>query len=162
MSKLIKTSLCAGAALAMSATASASDDQSAAVKSTIDAATAAWLKCDVDAAAKYDVDGRTSYYPDSATLMIEDAKMIQDERDFCKNGGKNELTYSIAGVEVMGETAYAYGTGHYKRTEPGGAVSIDNDYTFTDILVKTSDGWKYKHSHVGAVMPMSEAAPATQ
>jgi ketosteroid isomerase-like protein len=92
--------------------------------------------------------------------MVEDATSKQKDIDFCKNGGKHEITYKINGVSVMGDVAVAHGSGHYKRTEPGGAVSIDSDYTFTDVLVKKAGGWKFQHGHIGAYMPMEETTAA--
>ena len=152
----------AGALLLGSALAKPGDED--AVKKTLSDSFASWTACDLDAAYKFDADGRSSYYPDSADIQLSDDASRQKEADFCKNGGKNEATYQVNGVILMGDTAVAHGFGHYKRTEPGGAVSVDNDYTFTDILVRTKEGWKFRHSHIGAVMPMEEttaaAAPA--
>lgn len=144
----------AGALMCGSALAKAGDEE--AVKKTIADSFASWMACDVEAAYKFDADGRSSYYPDSKDLQLSTPEMRQQEADFCKNGGKNEASYAVNGVIMMGDTAIAHGSGHYKRTEPGGAVSVDSDYTFTDILVRTKDGWKFRHSHIGAVMPAAE------
>ncbi len=153
--------LAVGAAI-LAGAAFAKEGDEAAVKKAIAGSSAAWLACNLDAAAKFNAEGRGGYYPDSKEFQLETPENMQKEKEFCKNGGKNELTYAVKGVMLMGDTAVAHGSGHYKRTEPGGAVSIDGDYTFTDILVRTGDGWKFKHSHIGAVMPMPEAEKPAQ
>lgn len=154
----------AGALLCGSALAKPGDEE--AVKKALADSFASWMACNLDAAYKFDADGRSGYYPDSPDIQVSSEESRQKEADFCKNGGKNEATYKVNGVILMGDTAVAHGFGHYKRTEPGGAVSVDSDYTFTDILVRTKEGWKFRHSHIGAVMPMEEttaaAAPADQ
>ncbi len=163
MKNILKASAFVGVcALALQGAALANpDDDKAAVKATLEAASSAWLKCDLDAAAKYDAEGRTGYYPDSSAVQTDTEENRKKEADFCANGGAHELTYAVKDVIIYGDVAVAYGDGHYKRTEPGGAVSIDSDYTFTDVLVKSKGGWKFKHSHVGVVMPMEDAATAS-
>lgn len=163
MKNILKASVFVGVcAVALSTPAYASSDaDKAAVKAAIDAASSAWLNCELDAAMKYDADGRTGYYPDSSEVQMNTEANRKEEADFCANGGKHEMTYAIKNVQVYGDVAIAYGDGHYKRTEPDGKVSIDSDYTFTDVLVKAKDGWKFKHSHVGAVMPMDETMAAS-
>ncbi len=159
---LMRIALAASATSALllgSALAKAGDEE--AVKKTLADSFAIWMACDLEAAYKFDAEGRSSYYPDSADLQLSDEASRQKDADFCKNGGKNEATYQVNGVILMGDTAVAHGVGHYKRTEPGGAVSVDSDYTFTDILVRTKEGWKFRHSHIGAVMPAEEEAAAT-
>lgn len=157
--KLKRIALAAGAAGVVFGASAFADplagpNDDSAVRKVVADATAAWLACDVAAAAKFSVAGRSGYYPDSAELQIDTPEMQQKEVEFCKNGGKNEMTYKLNGVEIVGDAAIAHGSGHYKRTEPGGAVSVDSDFTFTDVLVRTADGWRYRHSHVGMVMPM--------
>ena len=76
--------------------------------------------------------------------------------EFCENGGKHELEYKIADVVIMDGGALILGTGHYKRTEPGGEVSLDSDYTFTEVIVKKDDAWKIKHTHIGMIVEMGD------
>lgn len=132
--------------------------ETAAIKSMVESANAAYVACDIASVATHEVAGATGYYPESTALMVSNDEERQKEDDFCKAGGKNELTENIAGVEVLGDVGYVLGSGHYKRTEPDGKVSIDGDYTATHIVVKSADGWKFKHSHIGAVLAMPEAA----
>lgn len=120
------------------------------------AVVADFVACNVDAFGKYDAESHSAYYPDSLKLADENnAESRQMGIDFCKNGGKNGLTYEIADIVMLKDAALILGSGHYKRTEPGGAVSIDADYNFTDVAVKTSAGWKLRHTHVGAVQEMT-------
>lgn len=134
--------------------------ETAAIKSMVESANAAYVACDLAAAFKNEAPGATGYYPESTTLMVSTDEERQKEIDFCKAGGKNELTETIAGVEVLGDVGYVLGSGRYTRTEPDGKVSIDGDYTATHIVVKSADGWKFKHSHIGAVFAMPEDAAA--
>lgn len=155
---LTRIALATGAAGALmcGAALAGSEKDEATIQKIFDESAASMLACDTASFGKYDAEERTAYYPDSMEPVVEDAASKQKDIDFCKNGGKHELTYKINGVSVMGDVAIAHGSGHYKRTEPGGAVSIDSDYTFTDVLVKKAGGWKFQHSHIGAYMPMEE------
>lgn len=148
-----RIALAAGAAgLLACGSALAKPGDEDAVRKTLADSFAKWIACDVEGAYKFDAPNRSGYYPDSKDLQVSTAEMRQQEADFCKNGGKNEATYVVQGVIMMGETAIAHGSGHYTRTEPDGAVSVDSDFTFTDILVRTKNGWRFRHSHVGAVL----------
>ncbi len=114
-----------------------------------------FVACDKAAFGKYDAESHTGYYPDSMDLVDETSpEMRQENAAFCDGGGKHELTYTIADIVILKDAALVLGSGHYKRTEPEGAVSVDSDYNFTDVLVKTGAGWKFRHTHVGAVIDM--------
>lgn len=160
LTRLALATSAAGALLCGSALADSEKDK-AAIQKMFDESAASMIACDTASFGKYDAEGRTAYYPDSMEPVVEDAASKQEDIDFCKNGGKHELAYKINGVSVIGDVAIAHGSGHYKRTEPGGAVSIDSDYSFTDVLVKKAGGWKFQHSHIGAYMPMEETTAAT-
>ncbi|GAB4518781.1 MAG: hypothetical protein Kow00133_04090 [Amphiplicatus sp.] len=151
----------AGAAAAFAIAHANPEEEKAAVKSVMEAAAAAYEACDTASFGKYDVEGRTGYYPDSADPMKETPESRQEEIAFCEAGGKHAIDYTIKGVILLGDVAVAHGSGHYTRTEPDGEVSIDTDYTFTDILVKTKDGWKFRHGHIGVVLA-EEPAGETQ
>lgn len=141
----------ATAALAMS------HDEAADVRAMVDQAMADFVACNVDAIGKYNADKHTAYYPDSSELYDEASEEADKEgADFCKNGGKHELRFNIVDIVMLKDAALVLGSGHYKRTEPDGAVSVDSDFTSTEVVVKTDKGWKYRHSHTGIVMPMEE------
>ncbi|MFQ5563074.1 MAG: nuclear transport factor 2 family protein [Parvularculaceae bacterium] len=129
------------------------------IRTFYETAVADFLKCDPGSIGKHSTEKKTGYYPDSLELHDESsAESRQMEVEFCEGGGKHELTYEIADIIGLEDAAVVLGTGRYKRTEPDGAVSIDTDYSFTEVLVKTDDGWKFRHSHVGVAVPMEEAA----
>ena len=118
---------------------------------------AEFVACDTSSYGKYSAEGHSGYYPDSKNLVDEASEEARQENvSFCEGGGKHEMTYEIANVVMLKDAALILGSGHYKRTEPEGAVSIDSDYNFTEVLVKTKDGWKFRHSHVGAVLDMMQ------
>lgn len=146
-------------ALALGASAFAGDDKGAAdkIRAWYGEAVASYAACDTSAFGKYSAEGHTGYYPDALTLADETSDEARQENiAFCENGGKHEITYDIADVVMLKGAALILGSGHYKRTEPDGTVSIDSDYTFTEVLVKSGDGWKMRHSHIGAFMEMPE------
>jgi ketosteroid isomerase-like protein len=145
------------AMLLTAASAKSKEDAAAEVRAMFDQAAAEFVACDTSAIGKYDADEHTGYYPDSTELYDETSDEGRKEAaDFCDNGGKHEMTYAISDVVMLKDAALVLGSGHYKRTEPDGTVSVDTDYTFTDVVVKTDKGWKFRHSHVGVVMPMEE------
>jgi hypothetical protein len=147
---LLSSSVCL-AALAVSTPASA--DAASDVRSFFDKAAGDFAACNIANFDSYNAAGRTGYYPDSAALQREDTpEAKQAAADFCTNGGKHDLNYEVADVVMLKDAALVLGAGHYKRTEPDGTVTVDTDYTFTDVLVKTKDGWKFRHGHIGAVM----------
>lgn len=156
MKNMFKAVAFAGAGmLALNAAAFASDsaDAKEKLKSWYADVVADFVSCDTSAIGKYNAQGRRGFYPDSAELHDETSEdSMQMAVDFCENGGKHDLTYDIADVVMLKDAALILGSGHYKRTEPDGAISVDSDYTFTEVVVKTSDGWKFKHSHIGAVL----------
>lgn len=153
------TMLSGACALTLGAGAAAKTDDAAEVRATVDQAFAEFTACDTNAIGKYDANMHTGYYPDSAALVDE----TSDENrkmaaDFCNNGGKHDMKYDIADIVMLKDAALVLGSGHYMRTEPNGAVSIDTDFTFTDVMVKTKDGWKFRHTHIGVVLPANEGA----
>ncbi len=128
------------------------------IRAFYEAAVADFVACDTEAVGKYGAEGQTGYYPDSLDLHMEDSdEARQAEIAFCEEGGKNELAYEIRDIVHLTDAALVLGKGHYKRTEPDGNVSIDTDYSFTEVLVKTDDGWKFRHSHIGVAIPMDDA-----
>lgn len=165
MKTLIKTVAFAGAgALALGAAAFAGDDAKTKEKlgAWYDEVVQKYLACDTSAIGQYSAEGHRGFYPDSAALHDETSdENKQQAIDFCDNGGKSDLTYEIADIVMLKDAALILGNGHYTRTEPDGTVSVDSDYTFTEVLVKTKDGWKFKHSHIGAVMPETAAETET-
>lgn len=131
------------------------------VRAFYEQATASFLACDAEKIGAFSAEGHTGIYPDSLDAFDETSdEAVNEAKAFCVNGGKNELTYEITKVIPLSDAAVAIGKGHYKRTEPDGAVSIDTDYSFTEVLVKTDDGWKFRHSHVGVAIPMEDVEGA--
>lgn len=165
MKTLIKIVAFAGAGMmALGAAAFAGDDAKAKEKLSAwyGEAIGKFNACDVSAIGQYSAEGHRGYYPDSADLHAEtNEESLQKAKEFCDNGGKNDITYEIADIVMLKDAALILGDGHYTRTEPDGTVSVDSDYTFTEVLVKTRDGWKFKHSHIGAVMPEMAAETET-
>lgn len=159
MKKLMKIAALAGVcatAIGASAYAAHHTEAERAVRAMFDEATASFVACDKNSIGKYSAEGHTGFYPDSLALHDETSEeAVQSEVDFCENGGKHELMYEIDDLVMLNDAALLLGTGHYKRTEPDGAVSVDTDYMFTDVLVKTDHGWKFRHTHIGAVIPMA-------
>jgi hypothetical protein len=144
--------------LALGASALAGDKKTSAddLRAWYAKAVAEFVACDTSSYGKYSAEGHSGYYPDSKDLVDEASEEARLENvSFCEGGGKHEMTYDIADVVMLKDAALVLGSGHYKRTEPEGAVSIDADYNFTEVLVKTGDGWKFRHSHVGAVLDMT-------
>lgn len=163
--RVFVTLLSGACAVALSASANPKSDAAAAeIRTMFDQAATTFASCDTGNFGKYSAEGHTGFYPDSSALVIEASdENKQAEIAFCEGGGKHDLKYEIGDVVMLKDAALVLGTGHYKRTEPDGTVSVDTDYTFTDVMVKTTDGWKFRHSHVGAVMPAEEgAAPAAK
>lgn len=145
------------ATLAISTPASA--DAAADVRRFFDKAGGDFVACNTATFDSYNAAGRTGYYPDLAALQKEDtAEAKQAAVDFCANGGKHDLNYEVADAVMLKDAALVLGSGHYKRTEPDGTVTIDTDYTFTDVLVKAKDGWKFRHGHIGVVMGAADTA----
>lgn len=147
---LLSSSACL-AALAISTPANA--DAVSDLRSFFDKAAGDFVACNTATFDAYNAAGRSGYYPDSAALQREDTpEAKQAAIDFCTNGGKHDLNFEVAEVVMLKDAALVLGAGHYKRTEPDGTVTVDTDYTFTDVLVKTKEGWKFRHSHIGIVM----------
>lgn len=151
------------AALAMGAYAIAAhhEEIDAEVRAFFEQATADFAACNVEAIGKYDAKGHTGIYPDSLDPIDETSEAaVQEGKTFCENGGKHEISYEISNVIPLNGAAVAVGKGHYKRTEPDGTVTLDTDYSFTDVLVKTDDGWKFRHTHIGMAIPMGDEMDA--
>ncbi len=162
MKNLLKTAAFVGmgiSAFGASAYAAHHTEAEREVRAMFDEATASFVACDKNSIGKYNAERHTGFYPDSMALIDETSDAaIQSAVDFCENGGKHELAYEIGDLVMLNDAALVLGAGHYKRTEPGGVVSVDTDYTFTDVLVKTGNGWKFRHTHIGVVVPMEDAA----
>jgi len=149
--------LAGAASLATSVAAHAGDNAEAKekLKAWYANSVADFVACDAAAMDKYSASDKTGYYPDSGELHDESSdEARQMEAEFCENGGKHELTYELADIIMLKDAALMLGTGHYKRTEPDGEASIDADYTFTELLVKEGGEWKFRHSHIGAILDM--------
>lgn len=162
MKKYLKSCMIGAGAIAVSvspAFAAHHAEGKAEVKAFMDAATAAFLACDYEKTATLSAEGRTGYYPDSLDPHAEDSEEARNaEKEFCEGGGKHELRIDASNIIMLKDAAVVHGKGHYKRTEPDGAVSVDTDYSYTDVLVKTDDGWKFQHGHIGVAIPMGDAA----
>lgn len=148
-------------AIAMMAAAPAfAQDDEAQIRAMYEEAMGDWEACDMSNFGEYSAETHTAFYPDSKDVVMENSPEAEEmANEFCDGGGKHEMDYMIDTVDLMDDVALVYGSGHYKRTEPGGDVSVDSDFTFTDVLQKDGDDWKFRHTHVGAVMPdmMAEA-----
>ncbi|MEZ5921091.1 MAG: DUF4440 domain-containing protein [Parvularculaceae bacterium] len=158
MMRLVVSVCAMGALLVAPAFAMHHEKDEEAVRKTIADANNVWLACDTEAWGKYDAEDRSAMYPDSLDLQYDINDSKAREIEFCKNGGKHELTnYKIEKVMVKGDVAIAAGSGHYKQTYGDGTSPINADFNFTDVLFRSKDGWKFKHSHIGVVMPPPEA-----
>ena len=157
-----KTCMIGAGALALSAMPAFAEHHAegkAEVKAFMDAAIAAFVACNYKKTAKLSAEGRTGYYPDSLDPHAEDSDEARKaEKEFCEGGGKHELRIDAMNVVMLTDAAVVHGKGHYKRTEPDGTVSLDTDYSYTDVLVKTDDGWKFRHGHIGVAIPMGDEA----
>ena len=162
MKNLLKMAALVGVgvtAISASAYAAHHTDAERAVRAMFEEAAAVFVACDTSSIGKYSAEGHTGFYPDSSALVDETSdEATQSEVAFCENGGKHELTYEIGDLVMLNDVALLLGTGHYKRTEPDGAVFVDTDYTFTEVLINTDKGWKFRHSHIGAVIAMEDDA----
>ncbi|MBB5519481.1 YybH family protein [Amphiplicatus metriothermophilus] len=152
----------AGAAAAFAIAHANPEAEKAAIRAMFEEAIASMNACKTDDIGKNDAEGRTTYYPDSAEPHVETAETRQMAVDFCAKGGKHELQSQIRDIILLGDVAVAHGSGHYKRTEPDGTVSIDTDYTYTDVLVKKDGRWKIRHGHIGVVLPEEPAGEAQE
>lgn len=151
----------AGALALGSSVLAGEKDKAAEVRAWFDQAVSEYASCNVDAIGNYSAADHTGFYPDSAQLQNENTQESREAaKQFCENGGKHEMSYEIQDVVMLKDAAIILASGHYKRTEPDGAVTVDSDFNLTDVAIKTDEGWKFRHSHVGAVMPQQEVAAA--
>ena len=160
MGTYLKSCIISTGVLALTAVPAFAGDHAedkAEVKAFMDKATAAFVACDYEKTAKMSAKGRTGYYPDSLDPVAEDSEEMRNaEKAFCEGGGKHELRIDAVNIIMLTGAAVVHGKGNYKRTEPGGEVSLETNYSYTDVLVKTDDGWKFRHGHIGIAIPMSE------
>ncbi len=162
MRDYLKSCLIGAGVLAVSASpaiAAHHGKMKAEVKAFMDAATDAFVACEYEKSASMSAAGRTGYYPDSLDPQAEDSEeALASAKDFCDGGGKHELRIDARNIIMLNDAAVVHGKGHYKRTEPDGSVSLDTDYSYTNVLVKTDDGWKFRHGHIGIAFPMGDEA----
>lgn len=156
-SMLFVASIASAVALGIGGAVNAMSHSADDVRAFFEQAAADYVACDTSRIGAYSTDDHSGFYPDSGELQMEASdEARQAAIDFCEAGGKHEMSYEIRDVVMLKDAALVLASGHYKRTEPDGTVSVDDDFTLTDVLVKTDDGWKFRHSHVGAVMAPTE------
>ncbi|MFC2953449.1 nuclear transport factor 2 family protein [Marinicaulis aureus] len=150
--------LLAGLALVLT---TAADDE-AVVRKMIETKYAKENACDATYAENYVADDATEYLPNYLRAMPKEPQSeIMDFEEFCAAGGKSLNEPDIQMIErIADDVILVTGIGSIEVTRPDGTLDYDGEYSFTNIFVKTGDGWRVRHLHVAPIIPELPTVPA--